>query len=86
MNTKVFKKGLEKLINNRRFIMDKIKAFFNNKIVKTVEFVLLALSAAGLIVGGVASAEVSSVVMLTEGVIVAVSALAAFISSIVKGK
>lgn len=66
--------------------MDKIKAFFNNKIVKTVEFVLLALSAAGLIVGGVASAEVSSVVMLTEGVIVAVSALAAFISSIVKGK
>ncbi len=66
--------------------MDKVKAFFKNKIVKTVEFVLLALSAAGLIVGGVASAEVSSVVMLTEGVIVAVSALAAFISSIVKGK
>ena len=66
--------------------MDKIKAFFNNKIVKIVEFVLLALSATGLIFGGVTSADVSSVVTLTEGVIVAVAALAAFISNLVKGK
>lgn len=66
--------------------MDKIKAFFNNKIVRIVEFVLLALSAAGLIISGVTSAEVSSVVKLTEGVIVAVATLAAFISNLVKGK
>lgn len=66
--------------------MDKIKAFFNNKIVRIVEFVLLALSAAGLILGGVTSADVSSVVTLTEGVIVAVATLAAFISNLVKGK
>lgn len=66
--------------------MDKIKAFFNNKVTKIVEFVLLALSAAGLIFGGVTSAGISSVVKLTEGVIVAVATLAAFISNLVKGK
>lgn len=67
-------------------MMDKIKAFFNNKVTKIVEFVLLALSAAGLIFGGVTSAGISSVVKLTEGVIVAVATLAAFISNLVKGK
>lgn len=67
-------------------MMDKIKAFFNNKVTKIVEFVLLALSAAGLIFGGVTSAGISSVVTLTEGVIVAVATLAAFISNLVKGK
>ena len=67
-------------------MMDKIKAFFNNKVTKVVEFVLLALSAAGLIFGGVTSADISSVVTLTEGVIVAVATLAAFVSNLVKGK
>lgn len=67
-------------------MMDKIKAFFNNKVTKIVEFVLLALSAAGLIFGSVTSAGISSVVTLTEGVIVAVATLAAFISNLVKGK
>ena len=67
-------------------MMDKIKAFFNNKVTKIVEFVLLALSAAGLTFGGVTSADISSVVTLTEGVIVAVATLAAFISNLVKGK
>lgn len=63
---------------------EKIKAFFDNKITKIVEFVLLAVSAAGLIIGGVAAADVSSTVTLVEGVIVAIGALAAFISSLVK--
>ena len=63
---------------------EKIKAFFDNKITKIVEFVLLALAAAGLIIGGVAAADVSSTVTLVEGVIVAIGALAAFISSLVK--
>ena len=63
---------------------EKIKAFFDNKITKIVEFVLLAVSAAGLIIGGVAAADVSSTVTLVEGVIVAIAALAAFISSLVK--
>lgn len=63
---------------------EKIKAFFDNKITKIVEFVLLALAAAGLIIGGVAAADVSSTVTLVEGVIVAIAALAAFISSLVK--
>lgn len=63
---------------------EKIKAFFDNKITKIVEFVLLAVSAAGLIIGGVAAADVSSTVTLVEGVIVAIGTLAAFISSLVK--
>ena len=63
---------------------EKIKAFFDNKITKIVEFVLLALAAAGLIIGGVAAADVSSTVTLVEGVIVAIAALAAFISNLVK--
>lgn len=63
---------------------EKIKAFFDNKITKIVEFVLLALAAAGLIIGGVAAADVSKTVTLVEGVIVAITAVAAFISSLVK--
>ena len=39
--------------------MDKIKAFFNNKITKTVEFILIAICCGGLIFAGVTVEEVA---------------------------
>ena len=45
--------------------MDKIKAFFQNKIVKIVCWVILALDVVGLILGGVSVAEIGKGVELT---------------------
>lgn len=63
--------------------MDKIKAFFNNKIVQIVEFVLITLSCAGLIYAGVTVEEVAKVPALVSGILGAISALIMFIKSIV---
>ena len=64
--------------------MDKIKAFFNNKITKTVEFVLIAICCGGLIFAGVTVEEVAKVPALVAGILGAISALITFITSIVK--
>ena len=64
--------------------MDKIKAFFNNKITKTVEFILIALCCGGLIYAGVTVEEVAKVPALVAGILGAISALITFITSIVK--
>ena len=64
--------------------MDKIKAFFNNKITKTVEFILIAICCGGLIFAGVTVEEVAKVPALVAGILGAISALIAFITSIVK--
>ena len=66
--------------------MDKIKAFFQNKIVKIVCWVILALDVVGLILGGVSVAEIGKGVELTAGIISAVALLIAFISSMVNKK
>lgn len=56
-------------------MIEKIKEFFSKKPVKVTEFVMLIASAAGLIFGGVTTADISKAVTLTEGVIVAVEDL-----------
>ena len=64
--------------------MDKIKAFFNNKITKTVEFILIAICCGGLIFAGVTVEEVAKGPALVAGILGAISALITFITSIVK--
>lgn len=64
--------------------MDKIKAFFDNKITKTVEFILIAICCGGLIFAGVKVEEVAKVPALVAGILGAISALITFITSIVK--
>ena len=67
--------------------MDKIKAFFNNKIVKIVAWVVLALDVVLLILGGASVAEIGKGVELTAGIVSAVALFIAFIASKVnKGK
>ncbi len=67
--------------------MDKIKAFFNNKIVKIVAWVVLALDVVLLILGGASVAEIGKGVELVAGIISAVALFVAFIASLVnKGK
>lgn len=63
---------------------NKIKAFFDNKITKLVEFILIAISCGGLIIAGVTVEEIAKVPALVAGIIGAVSALIIFITSIVK--
>ena len=64
--------------------MDKIKAFFDNKITKTLEFILIAICCGGLIFAGVTVEEVAKVPALVAGILGAISALITFITSIVK--
>ena len=64
--------------------MDKIKAFFHNKITITVEFILIAICCGGLIYAGVTVEEVAKVPALVAGILGAISALITFITSIVK--
>jgi hypothetical protein len=64
--------------------MDKIKAFFHNKITITVEFILIAICCGGLIFAGVTVEEVAKVPALVAGILGAISALITFITSIVK--
>lgn len=61
--------------------MDKIKAFFENKIVKIVESVIIALASAGLFIGGVTLDSVVKVPTLTLAIVTAIIALISFIQS-----
>lgn len=60
--------------------MDKIKAFFENKIVKVVSWIILAVVSVVLILGGVSTVEISEGVELVGGIVTAVAALVIFIS------
>jgi hypothetical protein len=64
--------------------MDKIKAFFNNTIVKVVAWVLLAVVSVVLILGGASVVDISNGVELVAGIVAAVAALVAFIASKIK--
>ena len=64
--------------------MDKIKAFFNNKIVKVVCWVLLAVVSVVLILGGVSVADIGKGVELVAGIVAAIATLVAFIASKIK--
>lgn len=57
-----------------------MKDFFNNKVVKVVCWVVLALVSAVLILGGITPVEIGEGVELVGGIITAVSALIIFIS------
>ena len=63
---------------------NKIIAFFENKIVKTVEFVLIALCCVGLGLAGVKAEEIAKIPALVFAILGGVSALIAYITSIVK--
>ena len=65
--------------------MNKIKAFFQSKVTKAVAWVILALAAITLIIGGATAESLSSGIVLIAGIVTAVSALVAFIVSQVKG-
>lgn len=54
--------------------------FFKSKAVKIIAWVLLVASSAVLIIGGATAEVVSSGVVLTAGIVTAVSALIAFIT------
>ena len=64
--------------------MDKIKAFFNNTIVKVVAWVLLAVVSVVLILGGASVVDISNGAELVAGIVAAVAALVAFIASKIK--
>jgi hypothetical protein len=64
--------------------MDKIKAFFNNTIVKVVAWVILALDVVVLILGGASVAEIGKCVELVAGIVSAVALLVVFIASKIK--
>lgn len=65
---------------------DKIKAFLSNTKVQIVEFVALAASATGLILGGVSVDGINSVVQLVGGGITAIGAIITAISALVNKK
>jgi hypothetical protein len=64
--------------------MDKIKAFFNNTIVKVVAWVLLAVVSDVLILGGASVADISKGVELVAGIVAAIATFVAFIASKIK--
>lgn len=63
---------------------EKIKAFLSNTKVQIVEFIALAVSTTGLILGGVSVDGISSVVQLTSAGITAIGAIVVLINSLVK--
>ena len=61
--------------------MNKIKAFFNNKVVQIVAWIILAVSTLVLILGGVSAGDIAKVPTFVLGI---VEAVALFIVSIKK--
>jgi hypothetical protein len=62
----------------------KIKAFFSNKIVRIVSWILLAICVASLIIGGATKAEIDSGITLIIGIISAVALFITFLSERMK--
>lgn len=73
-------------IQGEEKMKDKIKAFLSNTKVQIVEFVALAVSATGLILGGVSVDGINSVVQLVGGGITAIGAIITAISALVNKK
>lgn len=65
--------------------MNKIKEFLNNKKVQTVEFVILAVDAAALILGGQSAENISKIIPLVGGAIAGIGAIIVAINGLVKG-
>lgn len=64
--------------------MDKIIAFFSNKIVKLVAWIVLFVAAIVLIIGGATAETISGGIALAAGIVSAVAAIIAFISAQIK--
>lgn len=60
-------------------MLEKIKAFFQNKTVKIVEGVIIALASAGLILGGITIESIGKIPVVALGVITAIEALISLI-------
>lgn len=65
-------------------MLEKIKAFFKNKITITVEFILIAICCGGLIFAGVTVEEIAKVPTLVAGILGAISAFVIYITTIAK--
>ena len=64
--------------------MDKIKAFFQNKVVKAVSWVVMLVAAAILIIGGVTEGDINSTIKLVVGILGLLGELIVFISGKIK--
>lgn len=63
---------------------EKVKAFLSNTKVQVVELSVLAVTTAGLILGGVNVDGINSVVQLTSAGVTAIGAIVVLINSLVK--
>ena len=66
--------------------MDKIKAFFNSKIVQIVAWILLAVSTLVLILGGVSAGDIAKVPTFVVGIVEAVALFIVFIKKMLQAK
>ena len=66
--------------------MDKIKAFFNNKAVQIVAWILLAVSTLVLILGGVPAGDIAEVPTFIVGIVDAVALFIVFIKKMLQAK
>ena len=64
--------------------MDKIKAFFSNKVTKIVAWVVLALAVVVLILGGATQEVITGGVVLVVGIVTAVAGFITFIANAIK--
>lgn len=65
--------------------MTKIKEILSNKKVQLVEFIVLAVDAAALIIGGQSVEAINSVIPLVGGAIAGIGAIIVAINALVKG-
>lgn len=66
--------------------MNKIKAFFNNKVVQIVAWILLAISTLALILGGVSAGDIAKVPTFIVGIVEAVALFIIFIKKMLQAK
>jgi predicted ferric reductase len=64
--------------------MDKIKAFFQNKIVKAVSWIVMLIAAAILVIGGVTEGDINSSIKLVVGILGLLGELIIFIANRLK--
>ena len=58
---------------------EKIKAFFKNKVVITIEFIIIGICCAGLIIAGITVEEIAKIPTLVAGILGAISAFILYI-------
>ena len=66
--------------------MDKLKKFFQNKVVMIIESILLIASAAGLTIGGVSASDINKLADFGLAGIALIDGIVTFIAAIISGK